>query len=46
MKQKKVGKQTYVFSRPLTILGLATVVGKKEGEGPLGQHFDEIISDP
>lgn len=31
-------------SRP-TILGYAAVVGKKEGEGPLGRYFDYIFED-
>jgi stage V sporulation protein AD len=43
---KKLGKQTYVFSRPLPILSTASVVGRKEGEGPLGEYFDEVITDP
>ncbi|MGI6128811.1 MAG: stage V sporulation protein AD [bacterium] len=46
MSQKKVGRQTYFFSRPLPIIGTAAVVGNKEGEGPLGTYFDEIIADP
>lgn len=46
MKEKKVGKQTYLFNQPLPILSTAGVVGKKEGEGPLGTYFDEVINDP
>jgi stage V sporulation protein AD len=46
LNPKKVGKQTYLFSRPLPILSSAAVVGKKEGDGPLGNYFDEIVLDP
>jgi len=31
--------------RPIYIRSFASVVGKKEGEGPLGKFFDEIIPD-
>jgi stage V sporulation protein AD len=46
LRQKKVGKQTYLFSRPLPVLSSASVMGRKEGMGPLGSYFDEIINDP
>ena len=36
---KKVGK-TYIFELAPLIIGSAGVVGKKEGEGPLGDDFD------
>ncbi|MDK2856089.1 MAG: stage sporulation protein [Bacillota bacterium] len=45
-RSKKVGQQTFMFSRPLPIIGTATVVGKKEGEGPLGEYFDQVVTDP
>ncbi len=38
------GKTIYFDSRPV-ITGSAGVVGKKEGEGPLGGDFDEIFED-
>lgn len=45
-RSKKVGQQTFMFSRPLPILSTASIVGQKEGEGPLGQCFDQVINDP
>ena len=42
---KKHGKQTVFFSTPPTIIGTAAVAGAKEGEGPLGKHFDTIVND-
>lgn len=41
---KKVGK-TYIFESAPLIVGSAGVVGKKEGEGPLGDDFDMIFED-
>jgi len=40
------GKQSIQFERPPHILSGASVAGKKEGEGPLGELFDEIENDP
>jgi stage V sporulation protein AD len=42
---KRVGKQTIIFSHPPLILSSATVVGPKEGEGPLKQTFDLVLKD-
>lgn len=40
-----VGKQTWQFhSRPV-LLAAGSVVGPKEGQGPLGQDFDAVIDD-
>ena len=36
-----LGKQSISFAYPVYIQGCAAIVGKKEGEGPLGRHFDE-----
>lgn len=44
-KNKIVGKQSIAFSKPPVITGYASVVGKKEGEGPLGAYFDIIDED-
>lgn len=41
----KIGSRTIEFSNPPKVLGYASVVGKKEGEGPLGGLFDKIIYD-
>ena len=40
MSQKRIGKQTLCFSNPPSVIGSASVGGKKEGEGPLGRSFD------
>lgn len=39
------GKHTISLSGRPTILGYASVVGKKEGEGPLGDLFDQVFTD-
>ena len=44
-KEKKVGKQSISFQNPPVITGYASVVGKKEGEGPLGTYFDIVDQD-
>ena len=43
---KKIGQQTYFFQRPPVILSTATIVGPKEGQGPLGHTFDKVVEDP
>ena len=43
---KSAGKQSIVFKNPPYIIAEASLVGKKEGEGPLGQFFDQVIEDP
>ena len=45
MKQKKIGRQSIVFSEKPYLTGRGTVVGKKEGEGPLAGYFDVILED-
>lgn len=42
---KKRGKQTVEFNNPPIISGYYSVVGPKEGEGPLNKYFDKIIED-
>ena len=39
------GKQSLRFAKTPFILNSASVVGKKEGEGPLGEYFDVIGND-
>lgn len=41
-----MGKQSIQFEKAPHILCGASIVGKKEGEGPLGKLFDEIEEDP
>lgn len=43
---KMMGKQSILFQKPPCILAGASVAGKKEGEGPLGQLFDLVNEDP
>ena len=40
------GKQSLLFETPPRIVSYASIVGKKEGEGPLGKYFDLIEEDP
>ena len=40
------GHQTWVFDSQPTITSSATVVGPKEGQGPLAAYFDRIHGDP
>lgn len=42
---KRIGKQTIRFDTPPVILDAASIVGPKEGEGPLADTFDRIIDD-
>ncbi len=42
---KRMGKRTLSFENGVSIEGFASVVGKKEGEGPLANFFDRIIED-
>lgn len=43
---KRIGKQTVAFANPPVIIGRATVVGPKEGKGPLKDYYDLIAEDP
>ena len=45
MPSAKIGKQTITFETPSVLIGHAAVAGKKEGEGPLGNSFDQISTD-
>lgn len=40
------GRQSVMFDRPVYIEQTACIAGQKEGEGPLGKLFDEIVEDP
>ena len=40
-----VGKQSIKFDNPPTIIQTASIVGKKEGEGPLANYFDQTGTD-
>lgn len=41
----KLSKNTYILNTCPSVLSYASVVGKKEGEGPLAQYFDVISND-
>lgn len=38
-------KQTVFYNNPPTIIGSYSIVGQKEGEGPVGKYFDKTIID-
>lgn len=40
MKKHKCGRQSFIFDEMPVITSWASVAGKKESEGPLGQYFD------
>lgn len=42
----KIGKYSIEFDNKPLISASASVVGQKEGEGPLGEYFDRVIGDP
>ena len=41
----RAGRQTLVFERPPRIAARCSLVGPKEGQGPLADEFDEILED-
>lgn len=45
MAKKRIGKQTVLLENPPTIIATATIVGPKEGDGPLKDYFDLILED-
>lgn len=45
MATNKIGAQTIRLSRPPSIVSTGTIVGPKEGEGPLRDYFDLILED-
>ncbi len=42
---KRIGKHTLELTNRPRVLGFGSVVGKKEGEGPVKEWFDRIFSD-
>ncbi|MDR1364540.1 MAG: stage V sporulation protein AD [Oscillospiraceae bacterium] len=42
---KRIGEQTILIESNPKIIGFASVVGKKESEGPLSKYFDETFED-
>ena len=45
MAEHRIGRQTIVFDSGPALLGWASVVGKKEGQGPLSREFDIVSQD-
>ena len=43
---RKLGQQTVQFDNLPQIISSASIVGNKEFEGPLGEYFDQVITDP
>ncbi|MDR1065862.1 MAG: stage V sporulation protein AD [Clostridiales bacterium] len=43
--QKKKGGQSVIFQYPVTIKSTASIVGPKEGQGPLRDYFDLTLDD-
>ncbi|MBR5578030.1 MAG: stage V sporulation protein AD [Lachnospiraceae bacterium] len=44
-KNKMMGNRSISLSEPVAIITSSSVVGKKEGQGPLGSLFDQVGSD-
>ena len=44
-KNKKVGKQTIKLENPPKIISTYSIVGPKEGDGPLKDYFHQILND-
>lgn len=40
------GRASLAYKNPPRIIGEASIVGSKEGEGPLGALFDQVEADP
>lgn len=45
MTQQK-GRASIAYNNPPRIIGAASIVGTKEGDGPLGHLFDRVETDP
>ena len=45
IKNKKVGKQTIKLENPPKIISTYSIVGPKEGDGPLKEYFHQILND-
>lgn len=45
MADKKIGVQTVKLNNPPSIVSTYSIVGPKEGEGPLREYFDKILDD-
>jgi stage V sporulation protein AD len=43
--KNKLGKQTFQFPLKPRIIGSCSIVGEKEGKGPMAKWFDIILYD-
>lgn len=43
--KNKLGKQTFLFPSKPGIIGAYSIVGEKEGKGPMAKWFDQILED-
>jgi len=41
----RMGKQTFIYENPPRIASRCSIVGPKEGKGPLAEYFDIILDD-
>lgn len=42
---KKIGRNTYELTKPVYVIGRASITSKKEGEGPIGDYFEYVLED-
>lgn len=42
---KKISRNTFIMEKPPVIHSYAAIVGRKEGDGPLGKYFDKVYED-
>lgn len=40
-----INQGVFTFEKPICVESFAAVAGEKEGDGPLGNHFDKIVPD-
>lgn len=42
---ERISRNTFIMDKPPSVHSYAAIVGKKEGDGPLGNHFDAVYQD-
>ena len=45
MESKRIGAQTLQLATPPAVISFASVGGRMESQGPLGEFFDELSED-
>lgn len=43
---RRISRSTFIMDMPPTIHSYASIVGDKEGKGPMAKYFDEVSDDP